>query len=126
MVQPENTKGGSITVLLTSCLTGLESAVGQLTIFVFIYKNRLIQTGQTGGQQYIVVPGTTFDSCFGDERFKSVVLFHTIVRADRIASWPIDQHQLNSLLKVQAWLLCPAGTMVQHLTPIPKVQSSKL
>jgi hypothetical protein len=25
--QPGNTKGGSITVLLTSCLTGLESAV---------------------------------------------------------------------------------------------------
>jgi hypothetical protein len=31
-----NTKGGSITVLLTSCLTGLELAVWQLTIFVFI------------------------------------------------------------------------------------------
>ncbi len=29
---------GSITVLLTSCLTGLESAVWQLTIFVFICK----------------------------------------------------------------------------------------
>ncbi len=33
-----NTKGGSITVLLTSCLTSLESAVLQLTIFVFICK----------------------------------------------------------------------------------------
>jgi hypothetical protein len=33
-----NTKGGSITVPLTSCLTGLESAVWQLTIFVFICK----------------------------------------------------------------------------------------
>jgi hypothetical protein len=29
-------KGGSITLLLTSCLTGLESAVYQLTIFVVI------------------------------------------------------------------------------------------
>jgi hypothetical protein len=29
-------KGGSITVPLTSCLTGLESAVWQLTMFVFI------------------------------------------------------------------------------------------
>ncbi len=29
-----NTKGGSITVPLISCLTGLESAVWQLTIFV--------------------------------------------------------------------------------------------
>jgi hypothetical protein len=36
--RPENTKGGSITVPLTSCLTGLESAVWQLTIFVFICK----------------------------------------------------------------------------------------
>ncbi len=35
---PGNTKGGNITVLLTSCLTGLESAVLQLTIFVFISK----------------------------------------------------------------------------------------
>ncbi len=33
-----NTKKGSITVLLTSCLTGLESAVGLMTIFVFICK----------------------------------------------------------------------------------------
>jgi hypothetical protein len=36
--RPGNTKGGSITVPLTSCLTGLESAVWQLTIFVFICK----------------------------------------------------------------------------------------
>jgi hypothetical protein len=33
-----NTKRGSITELMTSCLTGLESAVWQLTIFVFIFK----------------------------------------------------------------------------------------
>jgi 1-acyl-sn-glycerol-3-phosphate acyltransferase len=33
---PRNTKGGSITVPLTSFLTGLESAAWQLTIFVFI------------------------------------------------------------------------------------------
>jgi len=32
------TKGGIITVLLTSCLTGLELAVWQLTIFAFICK----------------------------------------------------------------------------------------
>ncbi len=34
----ENTKGRSITVPLTSCLTGLESAVWLLTIFVYICK----------------------------------------------------------------------------------------
>ncbi len=33
-----NTKGGSITVPLTSGLTGLELAVRELTIFVFICK----------------------------------------------------------------------------------------
>jgi hypothetical protein len=31
---PGKTKGGSIIVPLTSCLTGLESAVWQLTIFL--------------------------------------------------------------------------------------------
>ncbi len=34
-----NTKGGSITVPLTSCLTGLESAVWQLTIFYLFAKH---------------------------------------------------------------------------------------
>ncbi len=51
-LKPRNTKGGTITVLLTSCLTGLESAVWQLTIFVLYFQNRLVQTSQTGGQQY--------------------------------------------------------------------------
>jgi hypothetical protein len=51
-VQAGNTKGGSIAVLFTSCLTGLESAVRQLPIFCFYLQNRLIQTSQTGGQQY--------------------------------------------------------------------------
>ncbi len=37
-LSPDNTKGGSITALLPSCMTGLESAVWQLTIFVFIFK----------------------------------------------------------------------------------------
>ncbi len=36
-----NTKGGSIPVPLTSCLTGLESAVWLLTIYVFIWKTDL-------------------------------------------------------------------------------------
>ncbi len=46
--QPGNTKGGSFTVLLTSHLTGLESADN----FCFYLQNRLIQTSQTGGQRY--------------------------------------------------------------------------
>ncbi len=42
---------GSITVSLTSFRSGLESAVWQLTILVFICKRR-IQASQTGGQWY--------------------------------------------------------------------------
>ncbi len=37
-LKPGNTKGRSITVPLTSCLTGFESAVWTLTIFVIIFK----------------------------------------------------------------------------------------
>jgi hypothetical protein len=37
---------------LTYYLAGLESAVQQMKIFVFICKTRLIQTSKTGGQQY--------------------------------------------------------------------------
>jgi hypothetical protein len=40
-----NTKGGSITVPLTSCLTGLESAVWLLTIVVYL-QNRLIMKNE--------------------------------------------------------------------------------
>ncbi len=43
-----NTKGGSITVPLTSFLTGLESADN----FCFYFQSRIIQTSQTGGQWY--------------------------------------------------------------------------
>jgi hypothetical protein len=46
-VSPGNTKGGSITVPLTSCLTALESAVSQLTIFVFICKRQWVQTNRS-------------------------------------------------------------------------------
>ncbi len=61
MVHAGNTKGGSITVPLTSCLTGLELAVRQLPLFCFYLQNRLIQISQTGGQWYsdppLVFPG---------------------------------------------------------------------
>ncbi len=52
ILKPGNTKRGSITVPLTSCFTGLDSAIWQLTFFCFYLQNRLIQTSQTGGQQY--------------------------------------------------------------------------
>jgi hypothetical protein len=51
VVTAGNTKGGSITVPLTSCLTGLEFGILEFGILVYL-QNRLIQTSQTGGQQY--------------------------------------------------------------------------
>ncbi len=51
MYDSGNTKGGIITVALTSCLTRLESAVWQLAIFLYL-QNRLLQTSQKGGQRY--------------------------------------------------------------------------
>jgi len=49
---PGKTKGGSIIVPLTSCLTGFESAVWATDNFYFYLQNRLFQTCQTGGQWY--------------------------------------------------------------------------
>ncbi len=45
------TKGGSITVPLTSCLTGLESAVWQLAIFV-LFAKQTNPNQSNGGQWY--------------------------------------------------------------------------
>jgi hypothetical protein len=65
MVVPGNTKGGGTTVPLASCLTGLESAVCQLTIFVLICKTDY-QTSQTGDQQYSDTSPLVFSAYFVD------------------------------------------------------------
>jgi hypothetical protein len=49
---PGNTKGGSITVPLTSYLTGFLISCITTDNFCFYLQNRLIQTSQTGGQPY--------------------------------------------------------------------------
>ena len=71
-----NTKGGSITVLLTSCLTSLESAVCQLTIFVFICKTDKSKPvkQEVNGTVIIpplVFPGQTNDVPWGGHQFDS-------------------------------------------------------
>jgi hypothetical protein len=50
------TKGGSITVPLTSSLTGLESAVWQLTIFVFICKADFYKPVKQGVNGTVILP----------------------------------------------------------------------
>jgi hypothetical protein len=55
-----NTKGGSITVPLTSCLTGLESAVWQLTIFVCICKTDLSKPAKQEVNSTVILPPLVF------------------------------------------------------------------
>jgi hypothetical protein len=81
MVYTGNTKGGSITVLLTSCLTGLESAVWQLTTFCFYWQNRLIQTSQIGGQRYSDTSPFSIPWFYSIQRTS---LFHFIFRRHEV------------------------------------------
>jgi hypothetical protein len=60
MVKPGNTKGGSITVPLTSCLTGLESAVWLLTIFVFISKTDESKPVKQEVNSIVILPPLVF------------------------------------------------------------------
>ncbi len=55
-----NTKGGRITVPLTSCWTGLESAVWQLTIFVFIRKTDYSKLVQQEVNSTVILPPLVF------------------------------------------------------------------
>jgi len=50
MLHAGNTKGGSIIVPLTSCLLGISCMTTDN--YCFYLEKRLIQTSQTGGQQY--------------------------------------------------------------------------
>jgi hypothetical protein len=55
--KPGNTKN---TVLLTSCLTGLESAVWQLTIFVLICKTDLSKPVKQEVNGTVILPPSVF------------------------------------------------------------------
>ncbi len=55
-----NSKGGSITVPLTSCLTGLKSAVWQLTTFVLIWKAGKSKPVKQEGNGTVILPPLVF------------------------------------------------------------------
>ncbi len=59
-----NTKRGSITVLMTSCLTGLETAVWQLTIFVFICKTDKPKPVKQEVNCTVILPTLAFPASF--------------------------------------------------------------
>jgi hypothetical protein len=58
--QTGNTKGGSITLPLTSCLIGLESAVWLLTIFVFLCKTDKSKPVKQEINGTVIVPPLAF------------------------------------------------------------------
>jgi hypothetical protein len=60
MRQTGNAKGGSITVLSTSCWTGLESAVWQLTILVFICKTDQSEPVKQEVNRTVILPCLVF------------------------------------------------------------------
>jgi len=92
-----NTKGGSITVPLTSCLTGLESAVLLLTIFCFYLQNRLIQTSEIGGQGYSDTSPFSIPWCvsFLSDVFCIVLLFAVMLSV--VASLVVLLHKRHGL-----------------------------
>jgi hypothetical protein len=67
-----NTKGGSITVPLTSCLTGLESAVWQLTIFAVICKTDYSKPVKQEVNGTVILPPLVFPDVSVSKRFFSL------------------------------------------------------
>ncbi len=101
-------------VPLTSCLTGLESAV------CFYLQNRLIQTSQTGGQQY----SDTFpfsipcSEIFGGNFFSpNDVRNRRLLDRGRLVHLPggrVEQVRLLDVLAVPQVQLVPARDVVDH------------
>jgi len=58
--KPGNAKGGSVSVPLTYCLTGLESAAWQLTIFVFICKTDQSKPVKQEVNSTVILPPLVF------------------------------------------------------------------
>jgi hypothetical protein len=74
MLAPGNTKGGSITVPLTSCLTGLKSPVLQLTIFVFICKTDQSKPVKQEVNSIMILAPLVFPACSNVYRDKGKLL----------------------------------------------------
>jgi hypothetical protein len=94
---PGNTKGGRITVLLASCLTGLESVVWLLTIFVFICKTNKSKPVKQEVNCTVILPPLVFPGCSidGEKSFNSLApgMLHWLACVDlgwynvRSSSW---------------------------------------
>ncbi len=69
--KPGNSKGGSITIPLNSCLTGLELAVWQLTIFVFICKTDQSKSLKQEVNTTVILPPLVFPAQTLDSAVKA-------------------------------------------------------
>jgi hypothetical protein len=87
IVYTGNTEGGSITVLLTSGLTGLESAVWQLTIFSFICKKA---NPNHSNRRSAILPPLVFPGIYVVKNLFGIVLllFQVLVLWVAISDWP--------------------------------------
>ncbi len=72
-MEQEILKGASITVQLTSCLTGLESAVCQLTIFVFIFKTDKFKPVKQEFNGTVILPPFVFPVRSMIDDFRSII-----------------------------------------------------
>ncbi len=75
IVETGNTKGGSITVPLTSCLTSLESAVWHLTIFVFICKTDYSKPVKQEVNSTVILPPLVFPGRRLQERYQNCLCY---------------------------------------------------
>ncbi len=83
-----NTKGGSITVPLTSCLTGLESAVWQLTIFVFIFETDYSKLVKQEVNVIVILPPLVFPGKVNITDCKNASL-----RCNRSCKWVLSRRR---------------------------------
>jgi hypothetical protein len=72
LTQPGNTKGGSITVPLTSCLTGSKSAVCQLTFFGFICKTDYFKPVKQEVNGTVILPPLVPDAALSDTVYETL------------------------------------------------------
>jgi hypothetical protein len=86
-----NTKGGSIIEPMTSCLTGLESAVWQLPIFVFICKTDYSKSVKQEVNHTVILPPLVFPGLYNvcDARIPDKLI--RITKKCDHSSYPISE-----------------------------------
>ncbi len=117
-----NTKGGSITVPLTSCLTGLESALWQQTIFVFICKTDQSKPVKQEVNSTVILPPLVFPGYRPLQNSEAqnyntvpcINLNKTIIKVLNL--WKNLIHAANAIPQEQSNVLMKNSTRLEVLT----------